>query len=110
METVHSLEELNRIIAENTGVLAYFSHKRCNVCLTLKPKLSEVFKEQFPRIKQVYVDIEETPEVAAQQSIFAVPVIVVYFDGRESYRKARNVGIDELTALVKRPYQMIFES
>ena len=58
----------------------------------------------------VYVDIEKTPEVAAQQSIFTVPVIVVYFDGRESYRKARNVGIDELTALVKRPYQMIFES
>lgn len=109
METIESIELFNTLLSENTGVLAYFSHERCNVCKTLKPKLSEVFTENFPKIKQVYVDVENHPEISAQHSIFAVPVIIIYFEGKETYRKARNVGIDELVSLVERPYQMLFE-
>lgn len=109
METIENIEALETILKENVGVLAYYSHEKCNVCKTLKPKLSEVFTENFPKIKQVYVDVELHPEISAQHSIFAVPVIIIYFEGRETYRKARNVGIEELITLVERPYEMLFE-
>jgi thioredoxin-like negative regulator of GroEL len=108
MEDIKSIEAFEQILKENTGVLAYFSHEQCNVCKTLKPKLSEVFKEQFPKIKQVYIDVENHPEISAQHSIFTVPVIIVYFEGKETYRKARNVGVEELVELVLRPYGLMY--
>ena len=109
MESVQSTGAFEQVLAEYLGVLAYFSHERCNVCKTLKPKLSEVFDKSFPKIKQVYIDVEKYPEIAAQLSIFTVPVIILYFEGKETYRKARNVGIEELVELVSRPYNLLFD-
>jgi hypothetical protein len=48
------------------------------------------------------------PEVAAQNRVFAVPTLLVYFDGREYIRKSRNIGIGELEREIERPYSMIF--
>lgn len=108
MKTIESLEQFTNYVNGNQGLLAYFSHDKCNVCKTLKPKLSEEFTKHFPLIEQVYVDVEKLPDLAAQQSVFTVPVILIFFEGRETFRKARNVGIDELLNLVDRPYQLLF--
>ncbi|HAM97238.1 MAG TPA: thioredoxin [Marinilabiliales bacterium] len=109
MKTTDSLEHFNQLVAQSQGLLAYFSHERCNVCKTLKPKLSEEFQKQFPLMEQVYVDVEKIPDLAAQYSVFTVPVILIFFEGRETFRKARNVGVDELLNLVNRPYQLLFD-
>jgi len=60
-------------------------------------------------MEQVYVDVEKIPDLAAQYSVFTVPVILIFFEGRETFRKARNVGVDELLNLVNRPYQLLFD-
>jgi thioredoxin-like negative regulator of GroEL len=109
MIAIQNESDLNKIINENEAVLAYFSHDRCNVCKTLKPKLTEELTKNFPKLTQVYVDIEKLPETAAQHQVFTVPVILIFFEGKESYRKARNVGIGEITDLITRPYALLFE-
>jgi len=109
MRTIESAEEFESILAEKVGVLTYFSHDRCNVCKTLKPKIEEYFAEKFPEIELVYVNTEKTPDIAGKYSIFTVPVILIFFDGKETYRKARSIGVQELGELVERPYSMIFE-
>ena len=109
MKTIQSADELKNILENNLGVLAYYSHKKCNVCKTLKPKLSEYFTEHYPKIEQVYIDIEKLPEVAAQYSIFTIPVVLIFFEGRENYRKARAFGVQELAELVDRPYSLMFD-
>jgi thioredoxin-like negative regulator of GroEL len=109
MKTIESINELESILKDNLGVLAYFSHEKCNVCKTLKPKLAEYFSNHFPKIQKVYVDIEKLPELAAQYSIFTVPVILIFFEGKETYRKARAIGVQELAELVERPYSIIFD-
>ena len=108
MHTITSSEEFESIISENLAVLVYFSHDRCNVCKTLKPKINEHFSEHFTEMKRVYVNTEDNPEIVGKYSIFSVPVILVFFDGRETYRKARSIGVLELAELVERPYSMIF--
>jgi hypothetical protein len=50
------------------------------------------------------------PEVAAQNRVFAAPTIVVFFAGRETIRKSRAFGIDELKAEISRPYSLMFEA
>ena len=109
METVHSLNAFIGNIEEKEAVLAYFSHSKCSVCKVLKPKLSENISLLFPRIHQVYVDVELHPEIAAQYTVFTVPVIVVFFEGKEIFRKARVIGIEELLSKLKRPYQLLFD-
>lgn len=109
MKTIESFEEFKQIINQKEAIFAYFSHNKCSVCKTLKPKLSVALNTNFPKLTPVYVNIKHQPKIAGQERIFAVPVIVVYFLGRESIRKARNVGVQELINEIQRPYQLLFE-
>ena len=109
MFDINSLEEFSPILIENDAVLVYFSHEHCNVCKVLKPKVAELLANNFPLMKMYYADTVIHPEISAQYSIFAVPTILVFFAGRESFRRSRNIGIKELQELIERPYSMIFE-
>jgi len=64
--------------------------------------------ETFPEFNFLYVDCKTSPEVCAQLSVFTIPTILVYFQGRETIRKSRNVGIDELRNEIRRPYSLYF--
>lgn len=105
---ISNFEEFKKVSEENDAVLFYFSHEQCNVCKVLKPKIQELIKQEFPKIKLFYCDTVKTPELAAQNSIFTVPTILVYFAGKESLRKSRNIGIMELKNELQRPYNIIF--
>lgn len=103
-----SIEEFKELVKKNKASLIYFSHEKCNVCKVLKPKVAELIGNQFSEIKLYYADTVKYPEIAAQNSIFAVPTLVVYFEGKEFFRKSRNIGIGELEEMISRPYQLIF--
>jgi thioredoxin 1 len=103
-----SLQEFQQTVAEKPAVLAYFSTTECNVCKVLKPKVMELIESEFTEISLVYVEINQQPEIAAQNHIFAVPTLVVYFDGREFIRKSRNFGLNELRNELQRPYGLLF--
>ncbi|MBN2797548.1 MAG: thioredoxin family protein [Deltaproteobacteria bacterium] len=102
-------QNLNDLIASEDAVLAYFSTPECRVCKALKPKVLAMLSDEFPKVSFQYVDCEAEPEVAAQNMVFAVPTLVVYFAGRETTRLSRNVGMGELAEGIRRPYQMLFE-
>lgn len=108
-KNVKSLEEFNQIIENQDAVLFYFSHEQCNVCKVLKPKIQELITENFPKVELFYCDTVIYPDLAAQNRIFAVPTLVVYFGGRETIRKSRNLGIEELREELERPYSLVFE-
>ncbi len=109
METIKSLQEFEQLLEEQDAVLAYFSTEICSVCKVLKPKVIEMIAESFPKMKMVFVESDQLPEVAAQNRVFAAPTIVVFFAGRETIRKSRAFGIDELKAEISRPYSLMFE-
>ena len=62
----------------------------------------------FPKIELFYCNTVNSPELAAQNSVFAVPTLLVYFGGRETVRKSRNLGIEELKVELERPYGLVF--
>jgi thioredoxin-like negative regulator of GroEL len=64
--------------------------------------------KKFPKLKIAYCDIKEHPEIAAQNSIFSAPSLLIFFDGKECHRFSRNIGIYELEQYIARPYQLIF--
>jgi thioredoxin 1 len=99
-----SITDLNNIVSTNPAVLIYFSSSACNVCKVLRPKLAEAVSYEYPLIKLFYVDIELHPEISGQLTVFNIPTVLVFFNGKEYLRKSRSFGIAEVLDGVKKPY------
>jgi hypothetical protein len=65
--------------------------------------------EDFPKTKFVYVNVKNQRELAAQNSVFSVPTILLYVEGRETLRYSRNINLVEFSDTVSRIYGMLFE-
>ena len=102
-----TLEDVQKMISEEAGVLLYFAGETCSVGHARRPKFKALFDEKFPRIKQVYLDAHENPEISAHYQVFSVPTMLVFLDGREFVREGRAVSMHRLTEQVMRPYQMM---
>ena len=106
---INSLEHLEKILQETTAVLVYFSTNSCNVGEALEPKVHELLYTDFQKMTFYKIDMNFSPEIAAKYSAFVEPTIVVFFEGKETIRKSRNIGIHELQSAILRPYKLIFE-
>lgn len=96
------------MLNKHTFVLFYFSHEQCSVCKVLKPKVKEMMNHRFPEVKFFYCDTVLQPKVAAQNRVFAVPTILIFIEGKETFRFSRNIGLGELEQAIARPYSMLF--
>ena len=101
------LEEIQNIIKSEVGVLLYFSGENCNVCHALRPKFKELFDKEFPKIKQIYLDAHENPQISANFQVFSVPTMLVFLDGREFVREGRAVSMHQLQQKLQRPYDIM---
>jgi thiol-disulfide isomerase/thioredoxin len=109
MKPIYSILQFNLILAEHDAVLAYFSTETCSVCHVLKPKVIEMVSDSFPKMKMVFIESDKLPELAARNRVFTAPTVVVFFAGRETIRKSRAFGVDELRSEIQRPYSLMFE-
>ena len=109
METIQSIQEFEQALAKNDAVLAYFSTEVCSVCKALKPKVAELIANEFPKMKMISVESDKLPILAAQNRVFTAPTVVIFFAGRETIRKSRAFGVDELKSEIHRPYTLLFE-
>lgn len=108
-ETPQNYNQFIDIIDQYGSVCFYLSTKDCNVCKILKPKIIDLLKNCFPKINFCYVDVELSKEIAGQLSVFSVPTIIFYFDGKETIRVSRNVNLEELKLQIERFYDLFFE-
>ncbi|WP_430812111.1 MULTISPECIES: thioredoxin family protein [unclassified Carboxylicivirga] len=89
--------------------LKYFSHDACSVCKVLFPKVKQLLEEDFPMMELIFIDLEKRPEEAARHQVFTAPTLLVFFEGKEYYRFARNVSLPQLKTAIERPYQLLFQ-
>ncbi|MDD3442512.1 MAG: thioredoxin family protein [Sulfurimonas denitrificans] len=104
---MQNIEDINRVIKENLAVMLYFSAPTCNVCYALKPKLLEAIENNFQEFEVVSIDTSIEQEIAANFSVFAIPTVLVFLDGREFLRKSRHMSVDEVIREIKRPYEVM---
>lgn len=104
-----SRDQLEKELNSEKAVLVYFSHENCNVCKVLKPKVAELIKTHFPNISLIYSNTRKYPEISGQYSIFAVPTILVFIEGREYIRESRHVNLMEFSARIQKLYNAYFE-
>lgn len=108
-ETFTSLEALHAFIERYPLSFVYVSSTDCSVCHALFPKVQELLMK-YPEIHLGRVDAQEVQEVAGALSIFTVPVLLLFVEGKEYVREARIVHTDLLDEKIKKIYELAVES
>lgn len=104
MKTINTIE---KTVQTNQAVMLYFSAPSCNVCHALKPKLFEAIENNFDVFLKVSIDISEAQDVAAHYGVFTIPTMIIFLEGKEFFRKSRNMSVDEVIKEIKRPYEIM---
>ncbi len=104
---MQTLEQITQTLNTHDAVMLYFSAPTCNVCHALKPKLTEALMNEFPAFVIESIDISETPEIASQFTVFTIPTVLVFFEGREFLRKSRHMSVGEVVEAIRRPYHIM---
>ncbi|MYL64662.1 thioredoxin [Bacillus hwajinpoensis] len=96
-----TLEEAKDGIEHNRLYFLYLYGTNCSVCHALLPQVEDVLKD-FPQITQEKLNVHEIPEAAGAFSVFTIPVLLLYVNGKESIREARFVNIESFRSSLKR--------
>ena len=107
-DIIESSQDLEKIINVEKAFVLYITDGTCNVGESITPKLEKILSERFPKIKLYYVYSGLTPEIAAQLSVFVIPTVLVYFDGKMYIQKSRSFSLQELQHEIDRYYQLLF--
>jgi len=102
-------DALDALIDTVPALAVWFSGPDCRVCHDLKPRVAERLQRQFPLLQRVEVDCARLPAPAAQQQIFTIPALLVFFAGRETLRLIRNFSLNQLEQQLQRPYGLFFD-
>ena len=107
MIELNTLDEMKEFIKNNTIAMIYFSSEGCSVCGALLPKIQEMIIK-FPEVKISKVQVDKFTEAAGQYSIFTLPAILVYIEGKEIIREARFISVDMLEETIERYHNLLF--
>ena len=105
MKNITDINLLNEI-KSNSAVFILFGSAHCSVCNSILPQLESMLNQQFPDMHLIYVDCEKSPDICAQYSVFALPVVKAYIDGMKVIEEARAFSIKQLAQKLERAYSM----
>lgn len=104
------LAQITAAVASGAGLAVYFTAPDCGVCKVLRPRLRELIRVEFPRLRWFEVDVAGQREIAGQYQVFAIPTLLVFIDGREVLRRVRHLAPGAVGEELERPYRVFFES
>lgn len=88
-----SIQSIDNFIKINQLSFLYVSRPNCSVCHGLLPQVQKLM-EKYPEIKLGHINATAVEEVAGRFSIFTVPVLLLFVEGKEYIREARIVHMD----------------
>lgn len=106
LQPFKSVSEIDETIARSQLHVLYISEAACSVGGAVWPKV-EALLEEFPQAEVTYVQIDDLPELAGHYSVFTVPVIIIYFEGKEVFRQARILQLDTIEQTLSRMVSFI---
>ncbi|CAM4018007.1 thioredoxin family protein [Lederbergia lenta] len=108
MITLTSLDSVEKFIRDHQFSFLYVSRTNCGVCHVILPQLIDLL-EEFPLIQLGHINADDLEEIAGRFSIFTVPVLLLFVDGKEVIREARFVHMQSLHEKISKIYNMMVE-
>lgn len=109
MHEITDIEKLEKLKASG-AVFILFGSKQCNVCHALRPQLENMLALHYPDITSVYIDCEVSPEICAQHSVFTLPAVQFYIEGKKVTEFARAFSVEQLRQSMYRTYTIWLEN
>ncbi|MGA9287842.1 MAG: thioredoxin family protein [Anaerobacillus sp.] len=101
-----TLEVARQNREQKTLYFLYLYGTNCSVCHALLPQVEEVLAD-YPQIESEKLNVQEVPESAGEFSVFTIPVLLLYVDGKEYIREARFVNIESFRSSIDRIIKMM---
>lgn len=108
MNHLSNLDAIDDFIKKNKLAFLYISRPDCAVCHGLKPQVQKLM-EKYPKIQLGHVNADEVESVAGRFSIFTVPVLLLFVEGKEYIREARIVHMDLLNEKINKIYNLLLD-
>lgn len=99
-----TIDIVDNFIKEQQLSFLYISRPNCSVCHGLLPQVQQLMTK-YPEIKLGHINADEVMEVASRFSIFTVPVLLLFVDGKEYIREARIVHMDLFDERINKIYE-----
>lgn len=109
MNMIKDIDAVKELVASSQMSLIYFTAESCNVCKVIYPSLLKLL-EKYQEIKAARVDINEQSLAAGEYSVFTIPCIILFVEGKEITRQARYIQLDEIEELIVRYNRMLHET
>lgn len=103
---ISSINIAEHFISEHQLAFVYISRPNCSVCHGLLPQVQELMGK-YPRIQLGHIDAEKVEEVAGRFSVFTVPALLLFVDGKEYLREARMVHMQLLEDKIDKIYENV---
>ncbi len=106
--TITSITDFETIKEKEIAFVLYITDNTCNVGENVGPKLEKLLAENFPKLKLYQTYMSDSLELTGQLSVFAIPTVLVYFEGKQYIQKSRTFSLNELEQEIERYYLMVF--
>ena len=101
MKHLKNIKDIEQTIADNRLCLFYIKAPDCGVCNVMLDKVVRL-ADQFPSLTSFYTDITEEPLIAGQFLVYSGPTVLLLLDGKEVYRGAQFIDLEEFDYKIKR--------
>ncbi|MGH4052754.1 MAG: thioredoxin family protein [Clostridium sp.] len=101
MNKLKSIDDIKDFIKKNKFVMVYFSSDGCNVCENILPRLEEMLKKHS-KVVSGHVEVQNLPSVASIFSVFTIPTIMIFLEGKEILNQTRFINFLELEEKIHR--------
>ncbi|MGM0537017.1 MAG: thioredoxin family protein [Pseudomonadota bacterium] len=110
MMTIDDVQQFGATLAAHPALLVLYGGRSCGVCQAIKPQLEAMLASEFSEMTVCYVDCQDGgAAVCAQQRVFSLPVVQLWFDGLLFAEFVRVFSIGEVRRAIQRPYATLFE-
>ena len=90
----------NEINNSNIPVLIDFYANWCGPCKMLSPLISEIASEYAGRLKVGKVNVDEEPELSARFEVFSIPTLIIFTNGKATFKSVGAMPKDELVKFI----------
>ena len=78
----------NTLIGDSRPVIVDFHALWCAPCKMQAPVLKQVADEMGDKVRVMKIDVDQNPEIAGRYDIRSVPTLMIFKDGRSTYRQS----------------------
>jgi thioredoxin-like negative regulator of GroEL len=90
-----SVEEIRELIDNNKMVFVFLYGQHCSVCHGVLPQIRPMI-DSYNELMSIQADIEKLPMLSGEFTVFTVPVVLLFLEGKEVLRIARFIRTEEL--------------